>query len=159
MDSTITQSVNRIFQQWQSEDRELEDRVDELRDWMQEVNQLGIPHFGETAGRLRPLRRLLVGHFDREDEMMAQLAKAYPASSPEVHGAQEHSTHDHLHLLCRVDELINRLAETEPPFDSWQAAMDDVEILVEALEQHEEDESDCVKMLLTITPKKRKSAK
>ena len=40
-----------IYETWREEDRQLEGFVDDVRDWMQEVNQLGIPHFGETALR------------------------------------------------------------------------------------------------------------
>ena len=47
--NTQANSLQEIYQNWRNEDRELESSVDELRLWMQEVNQLGIPHFGETA--------------------------------------------------------------------------------------------------------------
>lgn len=152
MDAEMNESVTQIFQQWQTEDRELVRRVDVLRDWMQEVNQLGIPHFGETASRLRMFCRWLTEYFEREDAMISQLAQAYPASSPEVEDVRRFSDLDHAQLLLRFEELIGRLEQTVPPFDSWEAAMEEVVILVETLEQHEENESESVRMLLAVGP-------
>ena len=66
-------SLPTIYQTWRTEDRDLEACIDQVRDWMHQVAQLGVPHFGETATRLRPLRERLVTHFEREDQMVAQL--------------------------------------------------------------------------------------
>ena len=41
--------LSHIFEDWRSEDRKLSSCIDEIRDWMSEVNQLGIPHFGENG--------------------------------------------------------------------------------------------------------------
>lgn len=148
MNPNASPSVSVIFANWQKEDRGLESCVDQVRDWMREVAQLGIPHFGETATRLRPLRHRLVQHFAREDEMIEQLAQLYSSSSPEIEAVRRQSVHDHDQLLARLDNLINRLNELVPPFDSWQTAIDDVEMFVDLLEQHEEQESESVQMLM-----------
>ena len=148
MDSKADQPLALFYENWRAEDRQLEVGIDGVRDWMQEVNQLGIPHFGETATRLLPLRRRLVTHFEREDRMIAQLAELYPSSSPEVQAVRRQSSHDHHQLLARLDDLIQRLGQTEPPFDSWQAAMDELESFVDLLEQHEEQEADSIGMLM-----------
>jgi len=148
MNSKAKQSLPSIYLSWQAEDRELEAFIDQVRDWMLEVNQLGIPHFGETATRLRPLRTRLVTHFEHEDEMVAQLSKLYPPSSPEIEAVRSQSSHDHRQLLARLDELIDRLDQPDPTFTSWQAAMDEVELFVNALEQHEEQESESFEMLI-----------
>ncbi len=152
MDAETNLSVMQLLDRWQAEDHELEEQIDELRDWMQEVSQLGIPHFGETASRLLPLRKRLAQHFEREQEMIGELVEADSASSPEMDGVRRNSTHDHSQLLSRADDLIARLNQTDPPFDSWQAAMDEVAILAEALEQHEENEMESIRMLLSIDP-------
>ena len=141
-------SLTEIFKNWRAEDCELEACLDEVRDWMREVSQFGIPHFGETATRLRPLRERLVRHFEREDSMIAQLAKSYPPPSPEIDAVRSQSAHDHNLLLSRLDDLMQRLNETEPPITSWQAAMDEIELFVDALELHEEQESESIKNLM-----------
>ena len=141
-------SLTEIFKNWRAEDSELEACLDEVRDWMGEVSQLGIPHFGETATRLRPLRERLVRHFEREDAMIAQLAQSYPPPSTEIDAVRSQSAYDHHLLLGRLDDLMQRLNETEPPLNSWKAAMDEVELFVVALEEHEEQESESIKILM-----------
>lgn len=148
MNTNAKHPLTDFFQTWQTEDRALEVAVDEIRDWMHEVNQLGIPHFGETATRLAPLRNRLVNHFHREDEMIAGLAEQYPSTSPEIEAVRRQSGRDHHRLLCRLDDLIDRLAQIDPPFDSWQAAMDELEMFVDLLEQHEERESESIETLM-----------
>ena len=156
MNPSTKNSLPSIYQRWQAEDRELEACIDEVRDWMQEVNQLGIPHFGETATRLRPLRARLVSHFAHEDEMVSQLAELYPPSSPEVDAVRRQSHRDHGQLLERLDDLIQRLEQTEPPFDSWQTAIDQVELFVDVLEQHEDQESESFEMLIPAQVREQK---
>ncbi len=148
MNSESQRSLALIYDSWQEEDRELETRIDEVRDWMLEVNQLGIPHFGETATRLRPLRERLFIHFGRENELISQLANFYPASSPEIEAVRKQSIADHDQLLSRLENLIDRLNLPEPPFQSWTEAMDEVSMFVDAIEQHEDRESDSIQMLM-----------
>jgi hypothetical protein len=150
MNSKADQPLALFYENWRAEDRQLEVGIDGVRDWMQEVNQLGIPHFGETATRLLPLRQRLVTHFQREDQMIAQLAELYPSSSPEVQAVRRQSSRDHHQLLARLDDLIQRLGQTEPPFASWQAAMDELESFVDLLEQHEEQEADSIERLMPV---------
>ena len=141
-------SFPNVFHTWQLEDRDLETSIDQVRNWMQEVNQLGIPHFGETATRLRPLRDRMLVHFAREDQMIGQLADLYPTSSPEVDAVRRQASRDHDQLSERLDNLIERLDQVVPPFASWQNAMDEVELFVDALEQHEDQESENFRMLM-----------
>jgi hypothetical protein len=150
MNSKAGQPLALFYENWRAEDRQLEVGIDGVRDWMQEVNQLGIPHFGETATRLLPLRQRLVTHFQREDQMIAQLAELYPSSSPEVQAVRSQSSRDHHQLLNRLDDLIGRLGKTEPPFASWQAAMDELESFVDLLEQHEEQEAESIERLMPV---------
>jgi hypothetical protein len=148
MNTNAKHPLAEFYQTWKAEDRALEAGIDEIRDWMHEVNQLGIPHFGETATRLGPLRDRLVAHFQREDEMISQLAELYPSSSPEIEAVRRQSSRDHHQLLVRLDDLTSRLGQIEPPFASWQAAIDELESFVDLLEQHEEQESESIEMLM-----------
>ncbi|WP_182870995.1 hemerythrin domain-containing protein [Rhodopirellula sp. JC639] len=148
MDTKGTSELCHLFADWRTEDRKLAVCVDEIRDWMSEVNQLGVPHFGETASRLQPLRDCLTEHFDREDAMLAKLAELYPAASPEVNAFKRQTSADHRLLLSRLDELHARLKEVDPPFASWTDAMDEVDVFFEEMEQHERSEADRVGMLM-----------
>ena len=80
--------------------------------------------------------------------MLAKLAELYPASSPEVGAFKRQTSADHHTLLARLDDLHSRLKEIDPPFESWTAAMDEVDVFFEAMEQHERNESDRVSMLM-----------
>lgn len=148
MGSKTNTSANEVFARWRIEDEELATQVDTIRQWMRELDQLGRQHFGETATRLRELRELMVTHFDRESEMVEKLGKIYRMDSPEVSAVRKQSARDHQNLLLRVDALIERLDRLEPPYNSWQEAIDDLESLVSLLEQHEANEWDSLEMLL-----------
>ena len=137
MSKATNQTVVSVFECWRTEDRELEASVCDLREWMKEVEQLGIPHFGETATRLSPLRGRLVLHFQREDEMISQLAASLPEPSSEFDNLRNGAAYDHDSLLARLDDLSERLKETDPKFPSWQAAMAEVKSFVDRLEEHE----------------------
>lgn len=151
MNANSVSELSRLFDNWQAEDRKLLVCIEEIRDWMLEVNQLGIPHFGETASRLQPLRESLLIHFEREDDILARLAELYPEPSPEVQAFLRQTRSDHQLLLDRLDHLHARLKAVDPPFASWTAAMEEVDLFFEAMEQHERSESDRVRMLMPGT--------
>lgn len=148
--SDTTDSVERLCDRWQREHQQLNAFFDEYRKWAYEIAQRGFPHFGETACRLKELRERLCHHFAKEDEIAEQLT-ALKEGSPEVEANRRQIAADHAHLLTRLDSLIKELEELDPPFDSWQEAVAEVERFCDALEQHEEQESDCINWL---TPKK-----
>ena len=151
MNTKGASELGQIYESWRAEDRKLSTCIEEIRDWMLEVNQLGIPHFGETASRLQPLRESMLLHFEREDEMLEKLAALYPRTSPEVQAFQRQTERDHQTLISRLDELRGRLKEVDPQFDSWTAAMQEVDVFFEEMEQHERSESDRIEMLMPGT--------
>lgn len=147
MNTKVASELCQIFAEWRSEDRKLALCIDQVRDWMSEVNQLGIPHFGETASRLEPLRETLVVHFRREDEILTKLSELYSPDSPEVEAFRRQTALDHRSLLMRMDDLYSRLKETDPQFASWTTAMNEVDVFFEAMQQHEIQESERISML------------
>ncbi len=144
-------TVEGLSRQWRQGHRDLNKFFDEYRRWAYEVAQRGFPHFGETADRLKDLRECLSEHFSREDEISDRLIAITGAPSPEVEANRRQVASDHVNLLARLDNLINQLGDVDPPFDSWQEAVEQVERFCDALEQHEEQESDCIEWL---APKK-----
>ncbi len=137
-----------IYRDWQSEDRELETSIDELRRWMYEVSQLGDPHFGETATRLEPLRQRLVQHFAREDEMIAEIASSHLTSTQKARAMNNQSLRDRGRLFAQLDDLTDRLNQLDPPFVSWQRATEEVEAFVAVLEEHERREAENMEELI-----------
>lgn len=149
MNTDADPSLSRIYRNWQSEDRKLETCIDEIREWMYEVSQLGNPHFGETATRLKPLRRRLVQHFEREDEMVAAIAKSHLTSTRKVNAMSKQSSRDRERIFSHLDGLMDRLNQLDPPFVSWERAIEEVEEFVAVLEQHERREAKSIKTVIS----------
>jgi iron-sulfur cluster repair protein YtfE (RIC family) len=147
----IKPTVEGLSHQWREGHRELNQFFDEYRRWAYEISQRDFPHFGETADRLKQLREELVKHFSSENEISKKMIAARGKPSPEAEANRRQIEADHVNLTSRLDMLISQLGELEPPFDSWQQAVEEVERFCDALEQHEEQESDCIEWLM---PKK-----
>ena len=145
------QTIESLSHSWREDHRKLDEFFDEYRQWAYEIAQRGFPHFGETADRLKQVRQRLTEHFARESAICEQLIELTSTASPEVEANRRQVETDHANLLSRLDNLIAQLSELEPPFDSWENAVEQVERFCDALEQHEEQESDCLTWLL---PKK-----
>ena len=141
-------TVESLTHRWRDGHRKLDEFFDEYRKWAYDVAQQGVPHFGETADRLKQLRECLSEHFLAEDEICEQLIAITGTPSPELDANRRQVATDHINLLSRLDTLINELSEVDPPFDSWQQAVEQVERFCDALEQHEEQESDCIQWLV-----------
>ena len=148
MSGHANSEIHVLFGQWKDEDRDLDSYVDTVRDWMNDVSKLGIPRFGETANRLQRLRERLKTHFEREDTIGGQLQDLYSGNSAELTAACRQAQRDHSLLITRLDSLISRLDEVDPPFASWEAAMEQFEMFIVALEQHEDQELDSIEMLM-----------
>jgi iron-sulfur cluster repair protein YtfE (RIC family) len=148
MNGNTPLTIDDLFTHWQNEDRDLERYLDDLRDWMNDVSKLGIPKFGETADRLARLETKLMSHFTRENEIVAQLGEHYRDDCSELTAIGRQTERDHRQLAARLENLIARLDQLDPPFRSWEAAINEVEAFMVSLERHEERESDSVMMLM-----------
>ncbi|MGV3483850.1 MAG: hemerythrin domain-containing protein [Planctomycetaceae bacterium] len=150
MNIAVLKSVPQVLDHWHDEDRSLKAYLTEVRKWMREVEQRGIPHFGETATRLHTLRERLVQHFDHEDKMLHQIADIFLNPTPEIDSVRSQTIYEHQQLLSTLDDLRGRLLQLQPPFASWQAAMKEVDEFFVALEQHELQESESVRSLTAV---------
>ena len=140
--NTSTNDVREtLLAKWHEEHQQLETFTNELRHWAYEIGQLGIPRFGQTAGKLTQLRARLVAHFERENEIGSQLLSDQASPSVEVQATCRQSALDHANLIKRLDDLIARLNQNEPPFDSWEQAVSEIDLFMDAIEEHEEQET------------------
>ena len=146
MNTKSTSSYPALTEQWMCEHQELDQRVCELVAWMNEVAKLGIPRFGQAGTRLKQLRHRLVEHFHVEDQITIELCQSRP-SCLEVQAAKRQASRDHDQLLARTDDLCEKLMQLEPPFASWQDAVQQIGLLMDVLEQHEEQESENIHWL------------
>lgn len=117
-------------------------RITQIRTWCLELEQFGLPKFGELAMRVEGLRDLLAEHF-AEEEKDGYLASALAIAPQYTRQAQELQA-QHGHVLERLNDYINRLNESEPPFKSWQQACEEFEMVVADLRQHERSENEIV---------------
>ncbi len=63
----------------------------------------------------------------------------------------EQSSVDRDRLFTQIDDLMKRLNQLDPPFDSWQQAMKEVEVFIDVLEQHENREVENMTKLIPNT--------
>ena len=113
---------------------ELNVMISDLRSWLADIAELGVPHFGELSTRLRPLHEKLCEHFDHEEEH-GLLSEA--GDTPELSTAACELLKQHEQLRTELRDLINLLRDSETPFVSWQIACETFEGLCEVLAQHE----------------------
>lgn len=140
-------SFEQLIERWRTENCEMESYLDGVREWMYEVSNFGWTRFGEAANRLARLHDRLVMHFAREDQIGQQLNELLNGDSDTLIAMCRKDKDDHRALVARLDNLIERLDQLEPPFVSWEVAMDEVEAFVASLEQHADEEADSIAML------------
>ena len=133
------ESLEALLRQWNEEHDDLAKSIHDTTLWLGQVSQRGIPRFGELAARLSLMRQRMKRHFEREESLGDDLQQA--SDCVEVKTTRQRAINDHQHLNQRIDDLIAKLSELEPPFDSFQQAIDQVGLFVDAFEQHEEQEA------------------
>lgn len=94
------------------------------------------------------MQQRLIQHFGSEDEMILELALIQPIAGAKLDELSQESTSDHSELLDRLAQLMERLNQLEPPYDSWQDALAEFEQIVVAIEDHEAEESRQVAALI-----------
>ena len=147
-----------LFRQWQGEVRELEGFVDGLRDWMQKMGE-GSPYVwdGPLVGLL-DLKTRLRDHFDREDRIIAALASTFDHPPTELDATLRQAKHDHRQLIDRLDRFVERLrqfmpsADLRPEPEAWDNALAELELFVDLLEQHEDQENESIELLMPYDP-------
>jgi len=127
----------------QKEHQAIEDKVNSLKKWWHDVSELGIPHYYEMGCLLTGLRRQLDTHIRHEQERgFLAPAVAVHAQNPEI---LEEIRSEHETLLQQLDEIIERLQQKEPDYDSWNEPRDLLEAFFVALHEHEQREKSIMK--------------
>lgn len=133
----------RDLERYSQEHDHLTTRIAELREWISEVSELGIPHFAELGSRLRPLLEELNAHFEHE-EQRGYLAGAIERVPQFIDDVDELLL-QHSQFRNQLHALICRLGEYEPPFSSWQQACAEFEDVLAEIERHERRETSILK--------------
>lgn len=135
MNQTERQSLTEEFRQ---EQHAAHQKIDEWRQWWEELSEFGQPRFGEMHDRLQLIRAHLKAHFRHEEQsgFFQQIAEREPDYAPQC----DRLVAEHQTLLNELDRLCTRLGTAEPEFENWGAANRAFEDLLRKLENHEKQE-------------------
>lgn len=117
-------------------------RIAEMRQWWAELDELGLPKFGEMGTRLEELRDLLAEHF-ADEERDGYLAAAL-AAAPRFSRKAEELREQHGQFLEDLNNFINRLKASECGFTCWHEARDEFEAFIQRLGEHDRAENEIV---------------
>ena len=125
-----------------AEHGELMGEIAELRRWWDEVEQLGVPRFGEMGSRLKLLRDHLQSHFEIEEAggYLAGVLAVAPRFSEEA----RRLCMQHRQLLNTLDSFIERLTALEPPFHGWDETREEFDGFLLQLHRHESAENEII---------------
>lgn len=120
------------------EHEELLTHMKDLNQWWAELDEHGLPKFGEMGTRVAGFRDLLAKHF--EDEEQEGYFKPLMDEAPGFCIMVPDFKETHAETLSRFDDFIGRLKESEPPFKNWSEALQEFESLMADIRAHENQE-------------------
>ena len=109
--------------------------LQEIRSWVHDVEELGLPHFGEFAQRLGDLRAVIV----RGSTNPAQSSICLCEGSQGTRDTRSNQTSGRRYAVCsmilqRLDDMISTLRSEEDCFITWQAASRSFEEICQLIE-------------------------
>ena len=135
MNETERQSLTEEFQ---NEQHAMHRKIDEWRQWWQELSEFGQPRFGELHDRLRSIRDQLAAHFQHEEQ--SGFFQRVIEFKPEYEDHAAKLLKEHQNVLNELNALCRRLGKAEPEFESWGEANQAFEAFLQKLETHEKQE-------------------
>ena len=113
----------------------------DLSEWFHCEGHVVTPPFLLAAEKIGELRKQLQEHFTREEQLGRLLAESKGKTTQEIDAVCSRNDREHAVLDQRIGGLIIRLGSAEGEFDNWEVVTREFELLVDALEQHEEQEA------------------
>jgi hypothetical protein len=106
-----------------------------MRQWIHDVNELGMPHFGELGNRVKCYRKLLAEDFAAEEARgrLSGVGKRRPECWAEIDELRD----QHGQFLDELELLQEKLCQDSPPYESWQDAVRHFDELLMEVERHE----------------------
>lgn len=126
---------------------QLVDQIEAIRQWWQELDEVGRPKFGEMGDRIAEFREMLAAHF--ADEERGGYLQAAIQGKPELNEAAKALRKQHPQLLADTDALIEQLKSCDPLVECWRDARERFEALVEAIRRHESEENVLIDQLIS----------
>ncbi|WP_145228609.1 hemerythrin domain-containing protein [Gimesia algae] len=117
--------------------------IKDLNQWWAELDEHGMPKYGEMGTRMEGLRDLLSKHFNDEEQegYFKPLMDEEPGFCIMVPDFQK----QHKEFLTRLDDFSNRLKQPEPPFHNWNEALLELQRLLAELRINENREIERVR--------------
>ena len=106
-----------------------------MQQWIHDINELGMPHFGELSNRVKCYRNLLAKDFAAEEARgrLSRVGKCRPECWAEI----EELRCQHGQFLDELKLLEEKLCQDCPPYESWQDAVRHFDELLTEVERHE----------------------
>lgn len=138
-------NTDRMIEDWAKEDRRLQGFSDDIRIWM-ESQKFDDMVLGEVVKRWNDYRQMVKQHFDGEDRLLESLHLRTKETQDIVDAVIRQSSRDHSQILTRIDKLIAGLSNSNLA-PAWEEVLLESNLLFDAVEQHEEQELDSLKVL------------
>lgn len=149
--STNMESTHRLkalFEDWKCEHQALDRHVDDLLEWLADGSCPEDIRCEEASDRLQQLRDRLQRQFDLENGISGLLVKARGSQTQELHAVLDKAEREHQQLMNRLNDLIDRSGNACAGFPSWQEAVYQINLFIDVLEQHEDEEAERVGWLI-----------
>ncbi|WP_339687428.1 hemerythrin domain-containing protein [Gimesia maris] len=114
------------------------EHIKELNHWWRELDERGLPKYGEMGTRMEGLRDLLSKHF--HDEEQEGYFKPVMDESPGFCIMVPDFREKHKKFLTQIGDFSTRLKQSEPPFQNWNEALTELQGLLDELRISENEE-------------------
>ncbi len=113
---------------------EIVDKIKEIIDWWSQLEEKGLPKYGEMAMYVNELRDLLATHYsEEENEYFVLIKKEFPEIDLEIRKMEI----EHEKLLLKLDQFIAKLNLPGSGFQSWNEVMTDFQEFLKPFNEHE----------------------
>ena len=145
MDRPVESMINthEHLQYLLDEHEQILSHIKDLNQWWTELDEHGLPKYGEMGTRMEGLRDLLSRHFNDEEQegYFKPLMDEEPGFCIMVPDFRE----QHNEFLTRFDDFSARLKQPVPPFQNWNEALEELKSLLAQLRTNEKREFEQVR--------------
>jgi|TARA_R100001480_G_scaffold58717_1_gene71711 hypothetical protein len=145
MDRPVESMINthEHLQYLLDEHEQILSHIKDLNQWWTELDEHGLPKYGEMGTRMEGLRDLLSRHFNDEEQegYFKPLMDEEPGFCIMVPDFRE----QHNEFLTRLDDFSARLKQPVPPFKNWNEALEELKSLLAQLRTNEKREFEQVR--------------
>lgn len=138
---------SQMLQIMSDEHTDIHHQIADLRQFWNEVNQMGHgPKYEEMGDRVREFRENLAKHMARE-EQGGYLADAVD-NAPQLADSARKLGAEHAEFLKTLDNFIGRLNTCESAYQCWDEVRTEFERFIQRLDQHESAEMSLLKQAI-----------